>query len=59
MTEAVLVTLIFFFGMAGVYFIHRSARPQEARSQKALFIAGFAIMAIALLAGFLILDFKI
>jgi len=59
MTETVLSTLIFFFGLAGVYFIHRSARPQAAKTQKMLFIAGFAIMAISLLAGFLILDFKL
>jgi FtsH-binding integral membrane protein len=59
MTETVLSTLIFFFGLAGVYFIHRSARPQVAKTQKMLFIAGFAIMAISLLAGFLILDFKL
>jgi prolipoprotein diacylglyceryltransferase len=59
MTEAVLSTMIFFFGLAGIYFIHRSAKPQTAKSQKMLFIAGFAIMAIALLAGFMILEFKV
>ncbi|MEM2760571.1 MAG: hypothetical protein QXU32_10025 [Nitrososphaerales archaeon] len=59
MTEAVLSTLIFFFGLSGVYFIHRSARPQVAKAQKMFFIAGFVIMAIALLAGFLILQFKV
>ncbi|MFQ5940290.1 MAG: hypothetical protein ACE5KA_01125 [Nitrososphaerales archaeon] len=59
MTEAVLGTMIFFFGLAGLYFIHRSTRPQTAKTQKTLFIAGFAIMAIALLAGSLILQFKV
>lgn len=59
MTEAVLSTLIFFFGLTGIYFIHRSARPQAVKTQKMLFIAGFAIMAIALLAGFAILQFKV
>ena len=59
MTEAVLSSMIFFFGLAGVYFIHRSTKPQTAKTQKVLFIAGFAIMAIALLAGYLILQFKL
>lgn len=59
MGEAVLTTLIFFFGFAGVYFLHRSAKPQQEKTQKILFIAGFAIMAIALLSGFLLLDFKL
>jgi hypothetical protein len=58
MTEAVLSTMIFFFGLAGIYFIHRSTKPQTAKTQKMLFIAGFAIMAIALLAGYLLLQFK-
>ena len=59
LTEAVLSTMIFFFGLAGVYFIHTSTKPQMAKTQKTFFIAGFAIMAIALLAGFLILQFKV
>jgi len=59
MAESVLSTLIFFFGLAGVYFIHRSSKPQTAKTQKMFFIAGFSIMAISLLAGFLLLDFKL
>ena len=59
MTEAVLTTMIFFFGLAGVYFIHGSTKPQTAKVQKMLFVSGFAIMAIALLAGFLLLQFKV
>ena len=57
-TEAVLGTMLLFFGLAGVSFIHRSTKPQTAKTQKMLFIAGFVIMAIALLSGYLLLQFK-
>lgn len=59
MAESVLSTLTFFLGLAGVYFIHRSSRPQTAKMQKMFFIAGFSIIAISLLGGFLLLDFKL
>ncbi|GEM_PF-663856 len=59
MGESVLSILVFLFGSTGVFFIHRSSKPQAAKAQKMFFIAGFSIMAIALLAGFLLLDFKI
>ena len=59
MAESVLSTLVFFLGLAGVYFIHRSSRPQTAKSQKMFFIAGFSIIAISLLAGFLLINFKL
>ena len=58
MTESVLGTMIFFLGLAGIYFIHKSSRPQAAKAQKMFFIAGFSIAAISMLAGFLLLDFK-
>lgn len=59
MGESVLSILLFLFGSTGVFFIHRSSKPQAAKAQKMFFIAGFSIMAIALLAGFLLLEFKI
>ena len=59
MAESVLSTLIFFLGLVGVHFIHRSSKPQSAKSQKMFFVAGFSIVAIALLAGFLLLNFKL
>ena len=59
MAEAVLSILIFLFGVAGVSFIHRSTRPQPIKTQKMFFIAGFSIMAISLLSGVLLLNFKI
>ena len=59
MAESVLSTLIFFMGLAGVYFIHRSSKPQTAKAQKMFFVAGFSIIGISLLAGFLLLNFKL
>ncbi len=59
MGESVLSILLFLFGSTGVFFIHRSSKPQAAKAQKMFFVAGFSIMAIALLAGLLLLDFKI
>ncbi len=58
MTESVLGTLTFFLGLAGVFFVHKSSRPQAAKAQKMFFIAGFSLVAISMLAGFLLLDFK-
>lgn len=59
MGESVLSILLFLFGSTGVFFVHRSAKPQAAKAQKMFFIAGFSIMAIALLSSLLLLDFKI
>jgi len=59
MGESVLSILLFLFGSTGVFFIHRSTKPQAAKAQKMFFIAGFSIMAIALLSSFLLLEFKL
>ena len=59
MAESVLSTMMFFLGLAGVHFLHRSSRPQSAKSQKMFFVAGFSIVGISLLAGFLLLNFKL
>ena len=57
--ETVLGTLTLFLGVAGMYFIHKSTKPQTTKAQKALFIAGFSILGISLLAAFLLLNFKL
>lgn len=59
LTESVLLTLIFFLGLAGFYFVHGSARPQIGKQQKAYFIAGFSIIGISLLGTFLLVGFKL
>jgi len=59
MAESVLSTMMFFLGLAGIYFIHKSSKPQAAKAQKMFFVAGFSITAISLLAGFLLLNFKL
>ncbi len=59
MAETVLSTLILFMGLGGLYLIHRSSKPQAAKAQKMYFVGGFAITAISLLAGFLLVGFKI
>lgn len=59
MGESVLATLIFFLGTSGFYLIHRSAKPQTTKSQKMFFVAGFVIIGIALLSGFLMMEFKL
>ena len=59
MGESVLSILLFLFGSTGVFFVHRSAKPQAVKAQKMFFIAGFSIMAIALLSSFLLLEFKL
>jgi hypothetical protein len=59
LSESILGTMIFFLGLAGMYFIHKSTKPQTTKMQKTLFIAGFSIVGISLLAGFLLLDFKL
>ncbi len=59
MAETVLSTLILFLGLGGLYLIHKSSKPQTAKTQKMLFVGGFAIIGISLLAGFLLVSFKI
>lgn len=59
MSESILGMMIFFLGLAGLYFVHKAAKPQTTKTQKTLFIAGFVIVGISLLGGFLLLGFKI
>ncbi len=59
MAETVLSTLILFAGLGGMYLIHKSSKPQTAKTQKMFFIGGFSIIGISLLASFLLVSFKI
>ncbi len=58
-SESVITMLVFFLGLGGVYFVHRSAKPQMERQQKTYFITGFSVIAISLLAMYLLLGFKL
>jgi hypothetical protein len=57
--ETVVITLILFIGMAGAFMLYNSGRSPNPKVQKALLIAGFGIIGIALLLGFILVGVKL
>jgi hypothetical protein len=57
--ETVVITLILFMGMAGAFMLYHSGRSPNPKVQKALLIAGFGVLGIALLLGFILVGVKL
>ena len=57
--ETVVFTLILFMGMAGAFMLYYSGRSPNPKVQKALLIAGFGVLGIALLVGFILVGVKL
>jgi hypothetical protein len=57
--ETVVVTLILFIGMAGTFMLYQSGRSANPKVQKVLLMAGFGVVGIALLLGFILVGVKL
>ena len=57
--ETVVITLILFMGMAGAFMLYHSGRSTNPKVQKSLLIAGFGVLGIALLLGFILVGVKL
>lgn len=57
--ETVVITLILFIGMAGTFMLYHSGRSVNPKVQQALLIAGFGVLGIALLLGFILVNVKL
>ena len=57
--ETVVITLILFMGMAGAFMLYNSGRSANPKVQKALLIAGFGVLGVALLLGFILVGVKL
>ena len=57
--ETVVLTLILFMGMAGAFMLYQSGRSANPKVQKALLIAGFGVLGIALMVGFILVGVKL
>ena len=57
--ETVVFTLILFMGMAGAFMLYQSGRSANPKVQKALLIAGFGVLGIALMVGFILVGVKL
>ena len=57
--ETVVITLVLFIGMAGTFMLYHSGRATNPKVQQALLIAGFGVLGIALLLGFIIVSVKL
>ena len=57
--ETVVLTLILFMGMAGAFLLYQSGRSANPKVQKALLIAGFGVLGIALMLGFILVGVKL
>lgn len=56
--ETIVFTLILSMGMAGAFMLYYSGRSPNPKVQKALLIAGFGVLGIALLLGFILVGVK-
>ena len=57
--ETVVLTLILFMGMSGAFMLYQSGRSANPKVQKALLIAGFGVLGIALMVGFILVGVKL
>jgi hypothetical protein len=57
--ETVVITLILFIGMTGTFMLYHSGRSTNPKVQQALLIAGFGVLGIALLLGFILVNVKL
>jgi hypothetical protein len=57
--ETVVISLILFMGMSGTFMLYHSGRSANPKVQKALLIAGFGVLGIALLLGFILVEVKL
>jgi hypothetical protein len=57
--ETVVITLILFVGMTGTFMLYHSGRTENPKVQQALLIAGFGVLGIALLLGFMLINIKL
>jgi len=57
--ETVVVTLVLFIGMMGAFMLYHSGKAANPKVQQALLIAGFGVIGIALLLGFILVNVKL
>jgi len=57
--ETVVITLVLFIGMAGTFMLYHSGRSTNPKVQQALLIAGFGVLGIAMLIGFILVSVKL
>ncbi|TLY10110.1 MAG: hypothetical protein E6K88_04400 [Thaumarchaeota archaeon] len=57
--ETVVITLILFIGMVGTFMLYSSGKSTDLKVQQALLIAGFGVLGIALLLGFILVSIKL
>src|SRR6059036_1185372 len=57
--ETIVITMLLFMGMAGTFMLYNSGKSANPQAQKALLIAGFGILGIALLLGFILVNVKL
>ena len=57
--ETIVTTMILFMGMVGVFLIYRSGKVTTLKTREGLLAAGFAVVGMALILGFRLIDFKV
>ena len=57
--ETIVTTMILFMGMVGVFLVYRSGKATTIKTREGLLAAGFAVVGMALILGFRLIDFKV
>jgi hypothetical protein len=57
--ETIVTTMILFMGMVGVFLVYRSGKATTLKTREGLLAAGFAVVGMALILGFRLIDFKV
>jgi len=56
--ETIVTMMILFMGMVGAFLLYRSGKAITPKTQAGLLAAGFAVLGISLMIGFMLINFK-
>ena len=57
--ETIVITLILFIGMAGAFLLYRAGKTINPKAQQAQLAAGFGMIGVAMLLGFVLVGVKL
>jgi len=57
--ETIVMTMILFMGMAGVFLLYQAGKSQTPKSQQFMLVGGFGILGVAMLIGYYLVSAKL
>jgi hypothetical protein len=57
--ETVVMTMILFMGMGGVFLLYQAGKSQGVKAQQGLLVGGFGVLGVAMLIGYYLVSAKL